>query len=322
MRPAFPLLLLFVARAIYGDCAAPAPQSTPQAATTPSPTAKKSFLEKWQERGFSVHQAFDGSRAESRPASIAYLQPLYSADIAAKLAEWDPLRNCEQHSMPIGPVVEWHRTNTPKKSNLVSAKLNIEFFQSQLRGFLPDGTPTAGPPGVTQHTVGYYATYKPALTEDVLTHTISADHVFVVSPISNKNYYPSAITVNAEGRHLWRYVLSIGAEYYGNKDLFDRTSTEIKTADLTFARARLFVVGWPFNANMEDRNEVSADFTYRGRVGGQHVLPDSHYLSVQVTHYADKKHTIGVGVEYDHGRDPNQKFQNLKQGKVSLRFSL
>jgi hypothetical protein len=311
------ILVVFIALRAKADCDHPqAPPSPPRA------PGFAALLAAWQAQGLSIHQAFDGSKNESKPASFSYLKPLYTADIGVKLAEWDPMKNCAQQSLPIGPSVEWHRTNTPKKANSLIARLNVEFIQNQLRTFQPDGTPALGPPDVVLHDVGYSFSLKPGVTHDVLTHTDGAEHLFSFTVVSNKNYYPNAITVNGEGRHLWRYGPSFGAEYYGNKAVFDRTETEQKSADLAFARGRLFFVAWPFNANMEDRNELSADLTYRKRIGGQNLFGNTHYLSVQLTHYADKKHTIGVGVEYDHGRDPNQKFQTLKQGKLTLRFSL
>jgi hypothetical protein len=308
------LLLLVAATSAVAQQAA-----TPSA---PEESAVARWLQAWQSKGLSVRQTFDGSKNESKPAAFSYLNPLYTADIGVKLVEWDPLKNSITHTLPIGPSIEWHRTNTPKPSNTVDAKLNIEFAQGQLSGFLPDGSPAPNPSDVPQHTVGYSISLKPGLTRDVLTHTTGVEHIVSFTIVSLKNYYPNAITVDTEGRHLWRYSPSVGAEYYGKKDLFDRTDTEQKTTDISFARARLFVVAYPFNANMEDRNEASVDFTYRWRTGGQPILSNNHYLSVLLTHYLDKKHTIGVGVEYDHGRDPAQKFQNLKQGKLTLRLGL
>jgi hypothetical protein len=291
-------------------------------ATPPPSSTIAGWLKAWQDKGLSIRQAFDGSKNESKPASISYLKPLYTADIGVKFLEWDPLKNSTTMTLPIGPSLEWHRTNTPKKANTLAAKLNMDLAVGQLRGYLPDGTPAPNPAGIPQHDIGLLFSLKPGYTRDVLAHSDGGEHLFSFTPVSNKNHYPNAINVDTNGRHLWRYAPSIGAEYFGNKDLFDRADIEQKTADITFARARLLLIAWPFNENMEDRNEISADLTYRHHVGGQEVFSNTHYLAVQLAHYLDKKRTIGVSVEYDHGRDPNQKFQNLKQGKLALRFSL
>jgi hypothetical protein len=273
MKRAFFLLLIAT-----GVSAQPAPTST---------IAR--WLKAWQDKGLSVRQAFDGSKNESKPASFSYLKPLYTADIGVKFLEWDPLKNSTTATLPIGPSIEWHRTNTPKKSNTLSAKLNMDLAVGQLRGFLPDGTPAPNPAGIPQHDIGFLISIKPGYTHDILTHDDGGEHLLSLTLVSNKNHYPNALNVDTQGRHLWRYAPSVGAEYFGNKDLFDRTETEQKTTDVAFARARLLLVAWPFNENMEDRNEISADLTYRKHVSGQNPFGDTHYLAVQLAHYLDKK---------------------------------
>src|SRR5262249_27204362 len=108
--------------------------------TPPPPSTIARWLKAWQDKGLSVRQAFDGSKNESKPASFSYLRPLYTADIGVKFLEWDPLKNSTTATLPIGPSLEWHRTNTPKNANTLSGKLNMDLAVEQLRGFLPDGT--------------------------------------------------------------------------------------------------------------------------------------------------------------------------------------
>jgi hypothetical protein len=292
-----------------------------QEAAPPQSTLAR-WLAAWQAKGLSVRQTFDGSKNESKPASIAYLKPLYTADIGVKFLEFDPLKNSVQQTMPIGPSIEWHRTNTPKASNTLAAKLNADWSIGQLKGFNPDGTERPNPTGVPQHTTGVLITIKPGATRDNIAEKIGNEDLLAIMLISNKNYYPGALTVDHDNRHLFRYLPSVGMEYYGNKNVFDGHGVEQQGAELAFARARLFLVTYLFNRDKQDRNELNADYTYRWRVGGQTVLGNTHLLSTQFTHYFDKKRTIGVGLTYDHGRDPTQKFQDLKQGKIALRLSL
>lgn len=101
----------------------------------PAPTSTIArWLKAGQDKGLSVRQAFDGKeRINAR--EVLYLKSLYTADIGLKFLEWDPLKNSTTATFPIGPSIERHRTNTPKKSNTLSAKLNMDLAVGQLRGF-------------------------------------------------------------------------------------------------------------------------------------------------------------------------------------------
>ena len=62
---------------------------------------------------------------------------------------------------------------------------------------------------------------------------------------------------------------------------------------------------------------LANQFSVYGKLGlyrGEVKVPGSKATNTDLTY--------GVGLQYDHGRDPNQKFQDLKQGKLALRFSL
>jgi hypothetical protein len=276
------------------------------------------WLGKWQDKGLSIRQTFDGTKNEQNPANLAIVSPSYVIDLGVKLVDWQPFRDNPRHSLVFSPVSEWHRTNTPKKVNVTSGKLSIEYAYTNLKVFDFQGNVVDEAGG--KLLFGPLLTIKLGTKRDELLHKSGEESSANITIVSTKPGWPNKKNVDHDQHETYLWAPSIGIEAYGDSTI--RQPEEVKSVDVTLARARVFVIGYPLNSNGERRNEISVEYTQRWHIGGQNTLRDSHYGSAQATRYFDAKRRVGVGVGYDHGRDPNIQFLPVRRVIVSAKFNL
>lgn len=256
-------------------------------------------LDKFAAKGFSVRQAFDGTKKEQSPAVLAYVDPTYVIDLGIKHNGWEPCTKakCANHALVLSPIVEWHRTNTPKRVNTTSGKLSVEYAY---------GDPT-------QHAWLPSFNLKAGIKRDELadTNKSSDEYSLNVTAVSIRPGGPNAVNLDRAFHERYLWTPSIGVEVLGDTTV--RQPAEVKGVDVTFARARIFLVVYPRNDDGTKPNEASIEFTQRWRTGGQATIGDNHYLAAQFTHYLDKDRRVGVGVGFDDGRDPAMQFLPVDQ---------
>jgi len=277
------------------------------------------WLGKWQDKGLSIRQTFDGTKNEQNPANIALVQPSYVIDLGVKLIDWAPLRDKAHHSLVISPVAEWHRANTPKKVNSTSGKLNVEYAYTNIRVYDFQGK-VIDEPGQGRFLWGPIINVKLGTKRDELLHTNGDESSLNLSIVSTKPGWPNAKNVDAAKNERYLWAPSVGIESYG--DAVIRQPAETKNVDATLFRARVFVVIYPKNVNNVRRNELSFEYTQRWNIGGQRTLSGSHYGAVQLVRYLDDKRRVGIGVGYDDGRDPNVQFLPVRRTTVALKVNL
>ena len=276
-------------------------------------------LGKWQGKGLAIRQTFDGTQNEQKPANLALVQPSYVIDLGVKLMDWSPLGDNRRHSLVISPIAEWHRTNTPKKANSTSGKLNVEYAYTNLRVYDFRGE-VVDEPGQGRFLLGPIVTIKVGTKRDELLNTSGDESSLNLSVVSTKPRWPNNWRLDANNNQLYLWAPSVGLESYGNATV--RQPDEVKGVDMTLARFRMFVTFYLRNTNNERRNEVTLEYTQRWNVGGQDTLDNNHYATVQLMRYLDSKRRVGVGVGYDHGRDPNVQFLPVDRTTVALRINL
>jgi len=281
--------------------------------------AAPSFLEKWQANGLLVRQTFDGTKNELNPARVGYLQPSYLVDFGIKLADWQPMSANAKHSLVLSPILEWHRLNVPKKVNTLSAKVGLEYAYGNLQLYDDHGNPVSSPGGGTAKW-GPLVALKAGLKRDEVTNDNGGEVFLNLTMVGNKPGWPNAMNRDRKGHQAFLWSPSVGYEAYDGATVLD--PDEVKNVDESLARARIYFVGYPWNGSGEQRTEFSIEYTHRWEGGGDDIIGSCHFLTVQVTRFVDSGKKMGVGLGYDHGRDPNLQFLPVDRISVDARIRL
>ena len=296
--------LLLSASAVWGE---------EQKTTTPG------WLDTWQAHGLQVRQTFDGTKNEANPARIGYLQPSYIVDLGIKVADWQPLSGNANHSLVLSPILEWHHLNVTKKVNTLIGKVGLEYAYGNLQLYDEHGKPISLP-GTGSMTWGPLVALKAGLKRDELANDNSEEVSLNITMVSFKPWWPNAVNRDAKGHLTFLWSPSVGYEAYEGATVLD--PDEIKDVDESLARARIYVIGYPWNGAGEQRNEFSVEYTQRWEGGGDDIIGACHFLTVQLTRFVDSGKKIGVGLGYDHGRDPNLQFLPVDRISIDARIKL
>ena len=270
----------------------------------------------------SIRKTFDGSKNESKPASIFWVNDAtskdedhYFIDLAIKIKEWELLGN-SQSSFLVYPVVEWHRsTKESKPLDKISAATRLEFRPMEPTVYNVDGTPL-DPLYPGQKTSRVVPFFVGSLTygRDLKLDKDDLKASLLVSASSTKPWYPGADLRKRNLKYLGRYYPYLGFEYY---ELVS-DSLDIK---VSFGVARLYAELWAITDLEFQYLQLIVDYAYRMQLGGPE-FPQDHIdlLSISVNLYLDGRGKIGLGYEYIVGEDPRKGFTFLKQSMIGLRI--
>jgi hypothetical protein len=110
-------------------------------------------------------------KLEQKPATISYVDTnktdaFYQVDIGVKVGEYDPI-DAGRQLLALYPTVEWHRTTTPSKVNLLDTKVNADYAYGLLREYDEKGNETNPRSGTTDW--GRLVMARTGLSRDCLT---------------------------------------------------------------------------------------------------------------------------------------------------------
>lgn len=300
------VLAVFTGRAHASDASPP-----------PNSTNEDTSALKWLSDNVSIAKTFTGtSKDEHAPASIAYENASpgsssESVDLAIKGKFKDFALDSVHWSA--APTLEWHRsTLAATPVNKLGAALNLSswVFLSQYGDF-----------------VGTDLQYKVARDFVADNNPNSVVWRVYYHEGSRPGLWPGVHFKPADSEELFYYLPSIGIDHYSKLKL---TDTEFgKSVQLappltaTFFDASLNFFINIFPNPLESRLTLNADITYRRRLAGDTMIPESsNATDLALTYYFNHSRTVGFGIDYQLGRDPDQNFLNDHKVSIGLKVKL
>lgn len=281
----------------------------------------------------TLRKTTDGSsKDEAKPASIGYENPDTGSDylLLDAALRWEALE-CRAGSVQflLVPGFEAHRSkfdaNPVKKT---ASKAEAEIWWGTLRGdeggagssFLP------------------YLKLEFGETRDSIKHKNSSKYGLMVHFASNLAWRPSGwvswkcnAIPDADGAVVacplkFRWVPSLGVEYYDSLPVERTGLATIEDINATVSVGRLALEYWPLMVGdrtvaPDARLQLLAEFTHRARLGGD-ALPEGSatLLTYGLTYYFDAKQAIGIGIEHEDGENPSRNFRDEERTTLSLRL--
>ena len=282
-----------------------------------------SKISQWmQKHNISIRKTFDGSKNESKPAAIQWVnnansneEDHYLVDIAVKLMEWDLLKN-SQSIFTVYPVAEWHRnTKESKPVNNASGSLKLEFYPLPLRGYSHDGKPI--PPTYNEQrlfTISPFLLGSVEFERDFYENQNELKASLSASLASNKRWLPGSDFRKRNGAFIGRYYPYLGYEYY------EPISSEQKK-HASFGVARLYIEYWPVSGIENQYLQMTLDWIYRYSLHSESIESDKiDLLTASISFYLDGRGNIAIGYEYLRGEDPKSGFSFREQSTIGLRI--
>lgn len=249
---------------------------------------------KWlSDQGFQIRRTFDGSRNESKPASISWNsdyenKKFYTViDAGIKLSEHELLPNSNV-IWTVFPKVEWHRNtindDTKKKDNL-SGGIATELL-------LNAGSHWYARPFVT----GSFD-YKKDFVKNLKTTQTTG----FLSFFGTNDGEPGAQVKSKKGALIFRYYPYSGVEYYQSIGKSGQSATMWAN--------RLWFELYPVSSVDYKYVQLTFDFTYR-KVFNDDLYNNGNmsWLMLGLNFYPSGKDNLGIGLDYSKGEDPSSNF--------------
>lgn len=265
---------------------------------------------------FSIRKTFDGSKNESKPASLGFKEDhrsnndFLNLDVAVKLSELELLEHTNS-SLIFYPKVEWHKSNDANgKINKAEAGLNAEFLPFQLKAYdLAAGLPN---PGLV---ISPWLLGTSAFKRNFVDKAYETKLTGQLSLASTYPFLPGAIIRNSNKAFIGRYYPYVGYEYNKIPDLI------VKDKDEKFSTyfLRLFAEAWILPQTLQ----LTADGTYRKIINNSTALKDDlPIVIVAANYYPGAQEVIGIGYEYKNGYDPENKYILTRTSSIKLTIKL
>ncbi len=276
-----------------------------------------SKVTKWlTDNNFSIRKTFDGSKNESKPASLLFrenyksLNDFFNVDLGIKVSELELLRNTSS-SLIFYPKVEWHKsTDSTDLKNKIDGGINFEFFPFGLKSpNLPDGLPNKG--AVIAPWFQGTSSFKRNLLDKVYETKLALQLSFA----SNYNFLPGA-SLRDKKNNIWlRYYPYFGIEYNRLPDLLTKGTTEEFSAYFV----RFFAEIWIIPRSLQ----INIDGTYRQIIGNKSAIRTWLPIATPSLYfYPGKQEAIAIGFEYKHGYDTDAKFQLVQTFSLMLNLKI
>lgn len=283
---------------------------------------KRNAIATWLERkGISIRKAVDGSRNESKPAAVTWVDDstkdgqFYLVDLAVRFRERE-LVNEGDGSLLLYPAVEWHKsTQSGRKADQLSGSLRFEYRPFALAGYTSDNkrVPPLVPTQVLR-AVSPLILGSIKYSEDLAREDDEIGGSVFLSLTSNKRGLPGAAFRSGDGAFRGRYYPYVGLERF--EPTIDGTK-----AGVEFLTARLYFEVYPITSLTHQYMQVVFEYTYRDRIGGDGFSGDSaSELSLSVNLYLDDHGNLAIGYDYVKGEDPRNAFLDREISSVALKF--
>jgi len=305
-----PILMLGAEGSVLADQVSQA-ESAPskQVWSVFSPKCKSSsgdFLDLLADCGIQIRKSFSGTVSEQgSPAALSFADSslsgkFYSVDLAVKITSLEP--TLKKGQLLLFPVAEWHRSTAEKEEkNKISGGLNAEYFLD-----IP------------------FFLFKGKVVRDSLKDQTSAQASLLASLFDVNSPYGPGAPIRAKSGSLYaRYYPYIGVEYFDNLPFMRGQEVLAPAVNAWFATGRLSVEWYPLNASTgPGQFQLLGVYTYRQKLSGP--LSDGHYglLNLSAIYYFDPKKRLALGIDFDHGDDPDANFLTIRRTAVSLRLKL
>jgi len=286
------------------------------------PPEKRNGIAEWLKRnGISIRKAIDGSRNESRPAAVTWVDDstkdgqFYLVDLAVKLRERE-LVKVGDGSFLLYPAVEWHKsTQSGRKADQLSGSLRFEYRPFALAGYSPENQRLPPLfPGQVLRAVSPLILGSIKYSEDLVRKDDEIGGSVFLSLTSNKRGFPGAAFRSADGAFRGRYYPYVGLERF--EPALDGTK-----AGVEFLTARLYFEVYPVTSLTRQYMQVVFEYAYRDRIGGEGFSGKSaSELSLSLNLYLDDHGHLAIGYEYVKGEDPRNAFLDREISSVALKF--
>ncbi len=273
--------------------------------------------------GISIRKTFDGSKNESKPSAITWVNDsseqdsFYLIDIAVKIKEWN-ITNSGNSLLTLYPIIEWHKNSKDSKElDKISGKVKMEYrmfplhFYSSNNTIIDSISPNLSPKVFSPLLIGSLG-----FSEDLRENEGEFNGSLFLTITSNKKWYPGAQFRSPDNGFIGRYYPYLGFEH------FEPTIGD-QEAKVEFATGRFYAEYWPFPSKTEQFLQLIFDYTYRTVISEKSCdLDDVSELSLSLNLYLDGKGNVGIGLDYVNGEDPQNGFIDREQTSVSLKIKL
>jgi len=271
-------------------------------------------VDEWITNNLIIQKSFTGSSKDSQaPASFAYNRAsdggnFEAIDFAAKSNEFDlgPAgKTLDQ--LTFSASSEWHRTTyDPNVSNKLSAAGTLEYQ----RQFSFD-KPTA-----------IFTDVRYNITRDVHLNQNSGTSSILLS------YYSEDLAFYRKlqsGHHEYRWAPEIAYERYANlpikENQFGKSVVVASGISIQALLVGFSGQAWLFPDSLADRLVLTVGLAERKRLQYATTLPVwSRLLAASLDYYFTESRTLGVGFNFQTGRDPARNFLNETTSSIGIKY--
>lgn len=258
--------------------------------------------------GLQLRRTFDGSKNESKPASISWNADYEGkkhyniVDAGLKLLSIEPFKKSAGVALLFYPKIEWHRnsiSNNDKQKNNLTGGINTEFLW------------TFGDHWYENPYITGSFDYKKDFIKDLKTTQTKGYFTFSGS----KEGSPGAVIRNKRKVMLFRYYPYTGLEYY-------RSIGESGQKASMWVN-RLYFEFYPLSFKDYSYVQLSFDYTYR-RVFSDNLYNQGNmgWLLIGLNFYPTGKANLGLGLDYSQGEDPTSNFVKTKLLALGIKLKI
>ncbi len=264
-------------------------------------------------KNFSIRKTFDGSKNENKPAGLSFQEDhksnndFLNIDVGIKLSEISLLKDSH---LIFYPKIEWHKsTDSSDLKDKLDGGINFEFIPFGLK--IADSSNKSSKGLILAPYFQGVSSFK----QNFINNAFETKLTLQLSLSSNYKWLPGCSIRDSNGKFRARYYPYFGLEHNKLPNLIKKDMTE----EFTSYFIRFFAEIWILPQTLQ----INIDGTYREIIQNntsiKTILP---IISGSLYFYPGRQESLGVGYEYKHGYDTDNKFQLTQLSSIKLSWKI